>query len=164
MLIVGFMCPFPFKSWMSATAYISAPFSPQVQQDPSGFMQLSELSICSSFWVSVSACCNAVPLWLSANIFSLLLNYGWAVLQAQCVALRCLAKAYTQFFLFLVLLNISPCFFNFLAADELRGKQENVLLSRALISHGEKCSQCSINHDGNRCQDCPHTVGSEIST
>lgn len=67
------------------------------------------------------------------------------------VLLRDALKRLTQFLLVLVLLNNSPCFFNFLAVDELLGEQENVLLPRALILQGEKCSQFSINHDSNKC-------------
>lgn len=64
MLFVGFVNPFSVKSWMPAVAYISASFPPppQVQQDPREFMQLSELSICSSSWAPVSSCCSVAPL------------------------------------------------------------------------------------------------------
>lgn len=68
-----------------------------------------------------------------------------------CLEMPC-QGLHTVFLLsFPVLLNNSPHFFTFLAVGELLGEEANALLSRALISQGEKLSQFSINHDSSKC-------------
>lgn len=151
---------------MLAIAYTSASFSPLSTPG-------SQVGLCSYQNWAFAAVSGS-----RSQPAATLLPFGWAQTSSLClwnmaglcyelnVLLRDALPRLTQFLflLFLVLLNNSACFFNFLAVDELLGEQENVLLSGALISQGEKHSQFSINHDSNKCWDCLYTVGSEIST
>lgn len=81
--------------------------------------------------LTVLLCCS--PLAEHKCLFASELQLGWGTSSVCCLEISHQGSHTAFLLLFLVLLNNFPHSFNALAADELLGGQENMLLSRTVI-------------------------------
>lgn len=139
-----------------------SPFPLQAQHDPTGLMQLSEVEYLHQFLGLSLRLLHTASFVHKHLLFASEIWLGFTTNSVCCLEMLCQVLHIIFPSLFLVSLNNSPWFLNFLVVDEPLGEQENVLPPRGLISQGEECSHFSVSHDRQILRYCQRLVDSSV--